>query len=87
MADMIRELSDGMLDLLGDHLEAPTDEKANAGQEPAPDQQLAKGLDQMMRRVEEVMEQTRTDRMSDFATWSDLEKLKRNLDYTRNDLK
>lgn len=86
VADMIRELSDEMLDLLGDHLEAPAHEDAKAGDESAQDQQLAKGLDQMMRRVDEVMEQTRADRMSDFATWSDLEKLKRNLDYTRNDL-
>ena len=32
------------------------------------------------------MRQTEKDRMSDFATWTDLEALKRNLEFTKNDL-
>ena len=33
-----------------------------------------------------MMRRTEKDRMSDFATWSDLEALKRNLEFTQNDL-
>ncbi len=82
VAEMIKDISDKMVDLLGDHLEAPPGE-------PTPDQpgeRLAEGLDQMMQRVDEAMQRTRVDRMSDFATWSDLETLKRNLEHARNDL-
>ena len=40
----------------------------------------------MMQRVDDAMQRTRVDRISDFATWSDLETLKRNLEHARNDL-
>lgn len=97
VADRLRELSDEMVDLLGDHLESIYPETPPAGEEAKAreaqplakgpeDEPLAKGLDKMMSRVDQVMEEIREDRMSDFATWSDLEQLKRNLDYTRNDL-
>lgn len=99
VADMLRQLSDEMVDLLGDHLEAgeplesaeaetPVAETTPPGmeQQARREQPLAQGLDRMMSRVDELMEQIRTDKMSDFATWSDLEQLKRNLDYTRTDL-
>ncbi len=82
VAEMIRDISDKMVELLGDHLEAPPDEQA-------PDdsgRRLAEGLDRMMQRVDEAMQRTRVDRISDFATWSDLETLKRNLEHARNDL-
>ena len=82
VAEMIRDISDKMVDLLGDHLEAPPDEQTPGD----PGQQVAEGLDRMMQRVDEAMQRTRVDRISDFATWSDLETLKRNLEHARNDL-
>lgn len=82
VAEMIRDISDKMVDLLGDHLEAPPDEQTPG----EPGQRLAEGLDRMMQRVDDAMQRTRTDRISDFATWSDLETLKRNLQHARNDL-
>ena len=87
VAEMIRDISDKMVDLLGDHLEAPPDQPA--GDEQAADrpvERLAEGLDRMMQRVDETMQRTREDRISDFATWSDLETLKRNLQHAREDL-
>ncbi len=82
VAEMIRDISDKMVDLLGDHLEAPPDEST----EGDPTQRLAEGLDRMMQRVDEAMQRTRADRISDFATWSDLETLRNNLDHARTDL-
>lgn len=87
VAEMIRDISDKMVDLLGDHLEAPPDQLT--GDEQAADrpiERLAEGLDRMMQRVDETMQRTREDRISDFATWSDLETLKRNLQHAREDL-
>ena len=90
VAEMIRDISDKMVDLLGDHLEAPPDQHLDAPtDQEAPDdpgQRLADGLDRMMQRVDDAMQRTRVDRISDFATWSDLETLKRNLEHARNDL-
>lgn len=102
VAEMIHDISDKMVDLLGDHLEAPPDQQATAEQIPAeqipgeqaldhqapdePRQPLAEGLDRMLQRVDEAIQRTRADRISDFATWSDLETLKRNLEHARNDL-
>ena len=87
VAEMIRDISDKMVDLLGDHLEAPPDQPP-AGEQAAeqPVERLAEGLDRMMQRVDETMQRTREDRISDFATWSDLETLKRNLQHAREDL-
>ena len=82
VAEMIRDISDKMVDLLGDHLEAPPDEP----QEGEPGQRLAEGLDRMAQRVDEAMRRTREDRISDFATWSDLETLRNNLEHARTDL-
>ena len=90
VAEMIRDISDKMVDLLGDHLEAPPDQHRDAPpdqQAPGdPGERLAEGLDRMMQRVDDAMQRTRVDRISDFATWSDLETLKRNLEHARNDL-
>lgn len=87
VAEMIRDLSREMVDLLADHLEgAPQDEKARAGgDEPLPDH-LASKLDRALGRVEEAMQRVAQDRLSDFATWSDLGALKRNLQYAREEL-
>ena len=82
VAEMIRDISDKMVDLLGDHLEAPPGEPTPGD----PGQRLEEGLERMLQRVEEAMRRTREDRISDFATWSDLETLKRNLEHARGDL-
>ena len=82
VAEMIQDISDKMIDLLGDHLEAPPDEQT-AGD---PAQRLGEGLEQMLQRVDEAMRRTREDRISDFATWSDLETLRRNLQHAREEL-
>lgn len=87
VAEMIQELSTQMVDLLADHLERPP----SAGQEPSQaressEQGIDHKLDEMMKRIEEVMQRTEKDRLSDFATWSDLEALKRNLQFTKEDL-
>ena len=82
VAEMVRDISDKMVDLLGDHLEAPPDEQPPGD----PGQRLAEDLDRMMQRVDETLQRTRADRISDFATWSDLATLKRNLGHARNDL-
>ncbi|MBI2991596.1 MAG: DUF4175 family protein, partial [Deltaproteobacteria bacterium] len=50
------------------------------------DKGLEQNLRDMRKRVEEVMERSETDRLSDFATWSDLEALKRNLQFTEETL-
>ena len=87
VAQMIQDISDKMIDLLGDHLEAPPDQQT-AG-EPAehdPAEHMSEGLEQMLQRVDEAMRRTREDRISDFATWSDLETLKRNLQHAREEL-
>ena len=87
VAEMLRDLSREMVDLLADHLEgAPRDEKAWAGGEEPPQGNLEPKFDRMMARVEEAMRRVEKDRLSDFATWSDLGALKRNLQYTREEL-
>ncbi len=86
VTEMIRDLSDKMVDLLADHLESAPAEAPPDAAGPPPGQPLAEGLDRMTERVDEVMARARNDRMSDFATWSDLETLKRNLEYARTEL-
>ena len=86
VAQMIQDLSNRMVDALGDHLEAPLPGEQNA---PAPgdhDQKLESTLADALKRAEEVMQRTEKDRMADFATWSDLDALKRNLEFTKNEL-
>jgi len=85
VADMVRDLNNRMVDLLADHLERPS-----PGEKPAVpldnDKKFEQNLADALKRTEDVMRQTEKDRMSDFATWSDLEALKRNLEYTQNEL-
>jgi soluble cytochrome b562 len=74
-----------MVDLLADHLERPSPgEKLTAP--PENDKRFEQNLADALKRTEDLMRQTEKDRMSDFATWSDLEALKRNLEYTQNEL-
>jgi hypothetical protein len=91
VADMIRDLSTRMVDLLADHLEGRENRPEGALKEtPAeaepPRASFEQSADAMMKRIEEIMQRTEKDRLSDFATWSDLEALKRNLQFTRDDL-
>src|ERR1044071_834983 len=82
---MLRDLTNRMVDLLADHLERPA-----PGEKPAVplenEKKFEQNLADALKRTEDVMHQTEKDRMSDFATWSDLEALKRNLEYTQNEL-
>ncbi|HEV8342927.1 MAG TPA: DUF4175 family protein [Candidatus Binatia bacterium] len=87
VAEMIRDLSRQMVDLLGDHLEsAPVAEKDSASRADPSDRSFAQKADEVTRRIEEIMQRSEKDRLSDFATWSDLEALKRNLQFTKEDL-
>ena len=87
VAEMIRDLSGRMIDLLADHLEKPpSGEKEAIRQGEAADKGFEQKVDEMMKRIEEVMQRTEKDRLSDFATWSDLEALKRNLQFTKEEL-
>lgn len=84
LAEMIRDLNHRMIDLLGDHLESPLPGDKAQGEKP--DTKLQQGLAEAVQRTEEVMSRVEKDRMSDFATWTDLQALKRNLEFTQNEL-
>jgi soluble cytochrome b562 len=86
IAEMVRELNSRMVDLLGDHLERPLPEENNAARAPELDQKFEQNLAEALKQTEEVMRRTEKDRLSDFATWSDLEALKRNLQFTKEEL-
>lgn len=87
VAEMLRELSERMVDFLADHLERPSSgDREPVQQRESPDRGFEQKADEMMARIEEAMRRTEKDRLSDFATWSDLEALKRNLRFTKEDL-
>ncbi len=86
VADLIRELNARITDSLADHLEAPLPADKEAARSPEVEKKLEQNLADALKRTEEVMKRTEKDRLSDFATWSDLEALKRNLEFTKNDL-
>jgi soluble cytochrome b562 len=86
IAEMVRELNSRMVDLLGDHLEKPMPEENNAARAPDMNQKFEQNLAEALKQTEEVMRRTEKDRLSDFATWSDLEALKRNLQFTKEEL-
>ncbi len=85
VADLIRDLNTRMMDSLADHLETLPGDK-EAARPPEAGKKLEQNLTEALKRTEEVMQRTEKDRLSDFATWSDLEALKRNLEFTKNDL-
>ena len=85
VADMIRDLNQRMVDLLADHLETPVAGEKPSGA-PETENKFEQNLAESIKRLDDVMSQTEKDRMSDFATWTDLEALKRNLEYTQNEL-
>jgi len=86
VAEMIRDLNSRMVDLLGDHLETPvpSEKQDTAAQEN--EKKFEQNLADALKRTEEIMSRAEKDRISDFATWSDLQALKRNLEFTRDDL-
>jgi soluble cytochrome b562 len=86
LAQLIEDLNRRMLDALGDHLEAPLPGEKNAPVGGDNDQKLERTLADALERTEQVIQRTEKDRMSDFATWSDLDALKRNLEFTKEDL-
>ncbi len=86
IAEMVRDLNSRMVDLLGDHLEKPLPEDKNTAGAQEIDRKFEQNLTEALKRTEEVMRRTEKDRLSDFATWSDLEALKRNLQFTKEDL-
>lgn len=86
IAEMVRDLNSKMVDLLGDHLEKPLPDEKDAARAQDMDQKFEQNLTEALKRTEEIMRRTEKDRLSDFATWSDLEALKRNLQFTKDDL-
>jgi hypothetical protein len=92
IAEMVQDLSRQMLDLLADHLEKParsSQEFSETAAQPPPEssaQPFEQKAGEMIKRIEDLMQRTEKDRLSDFATWTDLEALKRNLQYTKDDL-
>jgi hypothetical protein len=86
VAEMIRDLNTRMVDSLADHLEAPLPGEKDFERAKEAEKKLEQNLAEALKRTEEVMQRTEKDRMSDFATWSDLEALKRNLQFTKDEL-
>jgi len=86
LAELMRDLNTRMVDLLADHLETPQPGDKPTAQSKEMEQRFEQNLADALKRTEEVMQRTEKDRMSDFATWSDLESLKRNLEFTKDEL-
>lgn len=86
VSDMVRDLSERMLDLLAHHLEEPLRQESAELKTQTTDPSLEQKMDETLKRLEQVMQRTEKDRLSDFATWSDLDALKRNLRFTKDDL-
>jgi len=86
ITEMVRDLNSRMVDLLADHLEKPQPGEKPTQQSKDLHQRFEQNLTDAIKRTEEVMRRTEKDRMSDFATWSDLEALKRNMEFTKDEL-
>ena len=86
VADMIRDINTRMVDALADHLETPLPSEKDTARSQPNDKKLEQNLSEALKRTQEVMQRTEKDRLSDFATWSDLESLKRNLEFTKDEL-
>jgi hypothetical protein len=86
VAEMIKDLNARMMDALANHLESPLpEEKERAGTTENP-QKLEQNLADALKTTEEIMQRTEKDRLSDFATWSDLDALRKNLQFTKDEL-
>jgi len=86
VAEMVRDLNNRMVDLLGDHLESPLPAEQEAPRSRDSEKNFEQNLTEALKQTEEVMRRAEKDRLSDFATWSDLDALKRNLQFTRDEL-
>lgn len=86
LAEAVRDLNDRMLNLLADHLESPVAGEKDAAEVKAAEQRLVENMAEALKRTEEVLQHTEKDRLADFATWSDLEALRRNLQFTKDEL-
>ena len=86
IAEMIRDLNSRMVDLLADHLEKPAPGEKSTEPAKELEKKFEQNLADALKRTAEVMSRTEKDRMSDFATWTDLEALKRNLEFTKDEL-
>ena len=86
VAEMVRDLNARMVDLLGDHLETPLPNEKPTAPTKELEQRFEQNLTDVLKRTEEIMRRAEKDRMSDFATWSDLDALKRNLEFTKDEL-
>src|SRR5262245_21008855 len=86
MADMVRDLNRRMVDLLADHLETPQPGEKPTAPARELEQRFEQNLADAVKQTEELLRRTEKDRMSDFATWQDLDALKRNMEFTRDDL-
>ncbi len=87
VAERIHDLSNQMVDLLADHLERmpSTDPESTPQSQPA-ESGIEQKAEEMIKQIDQLMERTEIDRLSNFATWSDLRSLKRNLQFTKDDL-
>ena len=86
IAEMVKDLNARMMNLLADHLETPNPGDKPTAQSKELEQRFEQNLADAAKRTEEIMRRTEKDRMTDFATYSDLQALKRNLDFTKDDL-
>ena len=86
VAEMVRDLNNRMVDLLGDHLETPVPGEKPTATAQESEKKFEQNLADALKRTEEIMSRAEKDRISDFATWSDLQALKRNLEFTKDDL-
>src|SRR5262252_10914950 len=86
VAEMIRDLNARMVDSLADHLETPLPGEKDYERAKEAEKKLEQNLAEALKRTEDIMQRTEKDRMSDFATWTDLEALKRNLQFTKDEL-
>jgi hypothetical protein len=86
VADLIRDLNTRMVDLLADQLESPPPGDKDLARAKDVDKKLEQNLAEALKSTEEIMQRTEKDRLSDFATWTDLEALKRNLEFTKDEL-
>jgi soluble cytochrome b562 len=86
VAEMVRDLNTRMLNSLADHLERPMPGEKGFERSKDDGKKLEQNLAEALKQTEEVMRRAEKDRMSDFATWTDLEALKRNLQFTKDEL-
>jgi hypothetical protein len=81
--EMIHALSERMIDLLADHLERPQSKPERPTESEG---SFERKIDDALAEISAAMRRSEQDRLSNFATWSDLEALSRNLRFTKEEL-